>query len=431
MEYIKFQIGCLIVSLYIIFLYVRDTIVKKNECSKFYDLLMIVCPWAIIFDGVTSWTVNNLDIVPSSVNIFCHLLFYLFMNASIFLTFLYVYNATRGEIQSRIKKIIYSIPFIISIALIIIFLNDVEYINGKNTNYSMGISVISCYASCTLYFGSSFILTLYNIKYIESRKRFAFLFIEIFTFSLLILQIIFPEILITALVPTMLLVGFYVSIEDPSIIRLNKYNSKTVTCFSTLIESRDSSTGGHVIRTKEYVRIILDKMKREPKYFSIITKDFLENMLNAAPMHDIGKISTPDYILQKPGKLTPDEYEIMKNHAKIGGELIKETFGNLDNEEYLEIAYDVATHHHEKWNGKGYPSGLKENEIPISARIMAIADVFDAVSSKRCYRDAMPILECFKIIEDSSGIDFDPDLVKLFLEAKDEIINIYNSSSIK
>ena len=142
-------------------------------------------------------------------------------------------------------------------------------------------------------------------------------------------------------------------------------------------------------------------------------------------MHDIGKISTPDYILQKPGKLTDEEYAIMKQHAAVGGDIIKETFASLDHPEYLQIAYEVARFHHEKWNGKGYPDGLKGREIPLHARIMAIADVFDAVSSKRCYRDPMPVETCFQIIQNGAGKDFDPDLVELFMNAKDKVLVYY------
>ena len=141
----------------------------------------------------------------------------------------------------------------------------------------------------------------------------------------------------------------------------------------------------------------------------------------AAPLHDLGKIATPDRILQKPGKLTDEEFAIMKEHAARGGEIILNTFKNIDNPEFQQIAYEVARFHHEKYNGKGYPDGLAGEQIPLHARVMAIADVFDAVSQKRCYRDAMPVDQCFEIIEKGSGTDFDPHLTKLFLESRNEI----------
>ena len=142
-------------------------------------------------------------------------------------------------------------------------------------------------------------------------------------------------------------------------------------------------------------------------------------------MHDIGKISVPDVILQKPGKLTEEEFATIKLHAESGGKIIKETFGHLGNGQYTQMAYEVARYHHEKWNGKGYPEGLIRKEIPLCARIMAIADVFDAVSEKRCYRDAMPLEKCFSIIEEGSGQDFDPLLVEVFLDIREKVEQVH------
>ena len=148
-------------------------------------------------------------------------------------------------------------------------------------------------------------------------------------------------------------------------------------------------------------------------------------------MHDIGKIAIPDAILQKPGKLTAEEYTIMKTHAERGGNIIRHTFGHLGEDAYEEMAYEVARHHHEKWNGGGYPDGLTRKEIPLCARIMAIADVFDAVSAKRCYRDALPLKECFRIIEEGSETDFDPVMVEVFLDMKEKITIVYKNSDAK
>ena len=170
--------------------------------------------------------------------------------------------------------------------------------------------------------------------------------------------------------------------------------------------------------------LILRKMRHDKRYTYILNRDYLTDVSNAAPLHDIGKISTPDSILQKPGKLTDQEYAIMKEHAAKGGEIIRTAFHNLEDPEFRRIAYEVARYHHEKYNGKGYPDGLSGEQIPLHARIMAIADVFDAVSQKRCYRDAMPLEECFAIIEKGSGTDFDPALAGLFLDAREDVTQI-------
>ena len=150
----------------------------------------------------------------------------------------------------------------------------------------------------------------------------------------------------------------------------------------------------------------------------------MDNFLKAAPMHDVGKTAVPDAILQKPGKLTAEEFEIMKHHASRGGEIIQECLGRMGNEQYLEIASQIARHHHEKWNGKGYPDGVKRKEIPLCARIMSIADVFDALSEDRCYRAALPLETCFEIIQEGSGQDFDPILVEIFMDLKQEVQRI-------
>ena len=235
----------------------------------------------------------------------------------------------------------------------------------------------------------------------------------------------FPETLISSLAVTVAILGIYLNLEDPAIKKLSRFHSDAVTSFADLIEDRDDSTGGHIKRTSTYVEMIAAKLCENRVYASVLTKDYMENLKKAAPMHDIGKISVPDSILQKPGKLTDEEFEIMKNHAKNGEEIIRKTFRKLGNEEYRTMARLVAKHHHEKWNGRGYPDGLKEEEIPLCARIMSVADVFDAVSAKRCYRDAMPLDKCFAIIEEGIGTQFDPVVANVFLNMREEVEKVY------
>ena len=429
MHYFKLQIGSLFVVLFITFDYIRQISGKKRSlsCNKSFDALLIVSPWFIFFDGLTAWTVNHLDTVPLWLNNTFHCLFFLAVDVTMFLSFIYLCDATFGFPKSTIKKILLCSPFVINVLAIFIFIKDLNYVIGKTTNYSMGLSVIACYLNALVYLlFLFFVVTLYRKKIEKNRYAGVIMSIAV-SLTVMILQSIFPEILITSIVPAAFILGFYLLMEDPSYRRLEKHNYEMISGFSTLVENKDDSTGGHILRTKQYVEIILNQLQNEKKYRNIISRDFVKNMLNAAPMHDIGKISTPDVILQKPGKLTPEEYEIMKQHAPRGGEIIMETFSRLDNPEFLKTAYYVARYHHEKWNGNGYPEGLDGEKIPLCARIMAIADVFDAVSAKRCYRDAMPIDQCFQIIENGRGTDFDPDLVDVFLDAKEEIIKVYST----
>ena len=430
MSFIKLQIGCLVLVLYLELIYIWQTTGKnaKVSCNPIFDALMMIIPCLIVFDGVTAWTVNHLEIVPVSLNLVLHAVFFILLSLFMFVMFLHTLSFIKGFPQKLIFRFLIFLPFIISVILILVFLPELEFIIGKKVNYSMGISVVVCYLVILLYFILIFVFTVRRIKYLEVRKRInvmSFLFISLL---ILISQIIFPEILISSLVPAFSLIALYINIEDPVLRRMKNYNSEIVTSFATLVESRDSSTGSHVKRTKSYVKILLDEIKTNNLYSSIMTKDFEDKMMNAAPMHDIGKISIPDTILQKPGKLTDEEYSVMKKHSVLGGEIIQEIFKDMDDKEFLNIAYDVTRYHHEKWNGNGYPEGLMGKEIPFSARIMAIADVFDAISAKRCYRDAMPLDKCFAIIKEGKGVDFDPVLTDLFLNAKEKVEKVCKES---
>ncbi len=430
MSFIKLQIGCLVLVLYLELIYIWQTTGKnaKVSCNPIFDALMMIVPSLIVFDGLTAWTVNHLEIVPVSLNLVLHAVFFILLSLFMLVMFLHTLSFIKGFPQKLIFRFLIFLPFIISVILILVFLPELEFIIGKKVNYSMGISVVVCYLVILLYFILIFVFTVRRIKYLEVRKRInvmSFLFISLL---ILISQIIFPEILISSLVPAFSLIALYINIEDPVLRRMKNYNSEIVTSFATLVESRDSSTGSHVKRTKSYVKILLDEIKTNNLYSSIMTKDFEDKMMNAAPMHDIGKISIPDTILQKPEKLTDEEYSVMKKHSVLGGEIIQEIFKDMDDKEFLNIAYDVTRYHHEKWNGNGYPEGLVGKEIPFSARIMAIADVFDAISAKRCYRDAMPLDKCFAIIKEGKGVDFDPVLTDLFLNAREKVEKVCKES---
>ena len=209
---------------------------------------------------------------------------------------------------------------------------------------------------------------------------------------------------------------------------LNEHNEKmlrlqntTIIGMATLIESRDGDTGEHVKRTSVYVAMLAQAARQAGYESETLTDSYIELLIKAAPLHDIGKITVSDTILLKPGKLTEEEFEKMKLHACEGGRIVREVIGGIGDEEYISIASDVAAYHHEKWNGSGYNKGLSGKDIPLCARIMAIADVFDALISKRCYKEKLPIDEAFVIIKDSGGTHFDPILTDIFLEIRPQI----------
>lgn len=195
-----------------------------------------------------------------------------------------------------------------------------------------------------------------------------------------------------------------------------------------MVESRDNSTGGHIKRTSECVKIFIEELVK-PEYNLNLTERFCRNIIKAAPMHDLGKIAVDDVILRKPGKFEPHEYEKMKKHSEEGAKIVKQVLVNVDDKEFIVIAVNVAHYHHEKWNGQGYPSGLQKNAIPLEARIMAYADVFDALVSKRCYKDSFSFDRAFEIIENDLGKHFDPLLGKAFLKCRPKLEAYYSSLS--
>lgn len=430
MQYIKLQAACLIIVLYTIATYIRSSMTTQIKTNIFYNAILVIAPVAIILDGATAWTVNHLDSVPGFVNDFLHLLFLIYMSLSIAATTIYIYDQLMGISRKNCRPLILFLSTgILSQVLIVAGASSLQYIQGKVTNYSMGFSVYVCFISMFMHYGFILYLIISRHKYITREKKFNTIFIIIMVGILITCQILFPEVLISSLCPTLIILGFFIDFENPALKKLTSYKDDMVEGFANLVENRDNNTGGHIRRTRNYVKLILSKMKSDSRYKNVINRDFIVNVSNAAPLHDIGKIATPDNILQKPGKLTDEEYSVMKKHAECGGIIILETFKNLDNQDFKTIAYQVARYHHEKYNGKGYPEGLKGEEIPLCARIMAIADVFDAVSQKRCYRNAMPAEECFKIIQNGIGTDFDPLLAKIFLDSRKEVEALMETSA--
>ena len=193
----------------------------------------------------------------------------------------------------------------------------------------------------------------------------------------------------------------------------NKLQSIVIEKLSSVIESRDGNTGEHVIRTKEYVGVLAREMQKDPAFRDQLSDELIEEIENAAALHDIGKIAVPDAILLKPGKLTKEEFEQVKVHTTKGGEMIRTLFSELEDALFLRIAEEIAVYHHEWWNGSGYPQGLKGQDIPLAARIMAVADVYDALVSDRVYKKAMPKEQALAIIYSESGTHFDPYLIEI------------------
>ncbi len=202
---------------------------------------------------------------------------------------------------------------------------------------------------------------------------------------------------------------------------INRMQNGLIYVLADMVESRDKNTGDHVRKTAAYVRLIIEKMKEKGVYADQISDEFMKDVVNSAPLHDVGKIMVSDTILNKPGKLTDEEFAMMKNHTTAGSKVISSAMSLVADSGYLKEAKNLATYHHERWDGKGYPSGKAGEEIPLSARIMAVADVFDALVSRRSYKEPFPFDKAMDIIREGAGSQFDPEIAKLFIEAADEV----------
>ncbi len=195
----------------------------------------------------------------------------------------------------------------------------------------------------------------------------------------------------------------------------------TILAMASLAETRDLETGNHIRRTQHYVKVLAEKLKTNPNFGYFLSESMIETLYKSAPLHDIGKVGIPDRILLKPGKLSHDEFEIMKTHTTLGRDAIKHAENQLGLQvEFLRIAKEIAYYHQEKYDGSGYPTGASGNDIPISARLMSLADVYDALISRRVYKEPMSHVEAIKIIIEGRGKHFDPEVVDAFLTLQDE-----------
>jgi putative two-component system response regulator len=199
----------------------------------------------------------------------------------------------------------------------------------------------------------------------------------------------------------------------------------TILAMASLAETRDSDTGNHIRRTQHYVKALAEKLKPNPRFTEFLTDNNINTLFKSAPLHDIGKVGIPDCILLKPGRFEPHEMEIMKTHTTLGRDAIQQAENALGIQvEFLTIAKEIALCHQEKWDGSGYPGGLAGDEIPISARLMAVADVYDALVSRRVYKEGMPHEKAVQIIIEGKGKHFDPDMVDAFIEIHQEFLAI-------
>lgn len=209
--------------------------------------------------------------------------------------------------------------------------------------------------------------------------------------------------------------------------QIEKMQQQIIISFANIAENRDGTTGKHIKRTSAYVQLITRELLRIHAYPEVLDNKYAEFTYLSAPLHDIGKVMIPDGILCKPGRLTMEEFEVIKTHTTLGGKILEETLAAIEGDSYLEVANQVAVYHHERWDGTGYPKGLSNVDIPLCARIMAVADVFDALVSERPYKKSYSMEAAFQIISSSRGTHFDPIVVDAFLSIRSQIETAYEN----
>ena len=325
------------------------------------------------------------------------------------------------------KSIVYSIILLAIIALIVcIKIRDHKY--GK----TLSDRELQNWERVLLFFVGTFQLFFSNL--INSPlSKISTQIKEIENFSYIITLLGISSFVMTVIVIIVIVVGnnriYY---KD----RVSDMQFNMIVMMAEIVENRDADTGGHIQRTAKYVEIIAKKMKRMGMHEDIITDQYINDIMVAAPLHDLGKIHVSDLILNKPGRLTDEEFEEMKKHASEGRKLLLHAKEHLGDFTYLDMAVDMAGSHHEWWDGsaKGYPDHLAGEDIPLSARIMAVADVFDALTAKRVYKDPMPFNKAVNIIKDECGTHFDPDVVNAFIDSLPQIqteLNNFEKMGVK
>ena len=216
----------------------------------------------------------------------------------------------------------------------------------------------------------------------------------------------------------------YQKLVEMKVYEVSAAQQATIFTLAKLAELRDDDTGAHLERVRDYCQLLAIQLSKGSPYADHISAEFIDCIQHASPLHDIGKVAIPDRILLKPGKLTPDEFEIMKTHTVIGAENMQTVYNRYAGNPFIGMGIEIALYHHERWDGSGYPDGLVGKNIPLSARIMAVADCYDAIRSNRCYRKGLEHEQVKDILQEESGSHFDPEIIKAFMALEDTFNNI-------
>lgn len=333
-QWCKTQIMAIMVLAYVEFIFVREEralnrLTKKSGFNPLFDYSLNVANLAVLFDGITACTVNLPAFVPRKLNLFLHYGMFACYETYMALLFWYWISVTLGLPRRRWKRIcafLFNGCILLATAL---WMPGLKFVPGQVSSYSAGRAVDTCFVSILLHLTLTIVLLAVKQRELPTQKKMS-LFATVFFIAVILgLQIAFPQMLISSIAVVMIVLAIYLNMENPTIRGLEHYQNEMVMGFATLVENKDDSTGGHIRRSSAYVKLIAQNLKKNKKYRSILTHDYINHLEQSAPMHDIGKIGVPDAILQKPGRLTDEEFEIMKGHTVAGGDIIRETFGHL------------------------------------------------------------------------------------------------------
>ncbi len=423
-----------------IFMIISSAATIKQRKASIYFIL--VCLSVIIFNisDMSNWTCEGLN--PAWHVPALHILtfvFYLVIPFPFLFLTLYVEEYLKPhKVNKWIFKSCVIFSCIYTVGVIISPFTGFYYKITPDNFYHRGtFNYIT-----TIFFAIFYILNvveiLYNAKYFSKKALFSFLSFSFFPILTHIIQInSYGLSLSNAGMTISILLIFMNSHRDleekylrsereveENERKLIEFQEHTINSLADLVEYRDTQTGYHAKRTSIYVYILAHQLVKDNYYTDILTEEYITKMVKSAPMHDVGKIVISDAILTKPAPLTREEYEIIKTHTTEGARILKNIIGFTGDQEYIRISVAMAQSHHERWDGSGYPRGLKEKEIPLCARIMAVADVFDALVFQRTYKEALPAPEAFAILQNEAGSHFEPLLITEFLKAREELLRI-------
>lgn len=428
-------------------IYLFKKVDKSAKWFAYTNIVAIIYGIADIFMWISEGTDAKWKLLALPLSSF------IFFFSGIFIFFcyiMYIINYYRNSIKIGKKYVIFcSIAvFIYVIFCIVTIFTDCYYTISPENTYSRGrFFLITVIIEVFLYGEALFLILKYhkNVHGFENIGFASFIFVP---FICHIIQLANFGISLTSFGLSISFIIIFINLNQKMVIDVetakSNYNEKklknlelqhkTILYLTNLIENRELESSNHEIRISSYVELIAKKCLNDGVYADQINQAFIDNLKKAAPFHDIGKIYISDSILKKPSKVSETEYEEIQKHTEYGSLIVNDILSISYERDFIKMTSNICKYHHEKWNGKGYPEHLKEDSIPLCSRIMAIADVYDALVTKRCYKNKMSYEQAFQLIKDEAGISFDPQLTKEFLAIRDQIIEVtekFNDNSIE